>query len=277
MYITNDSDLALIAEKCGVSYIFVDLEIKGKIERQGNLDTVISRHNIMDIKKIRAVLTKSKLLVRCNPVHDNLRNEIDKIIEYGADMIMLPYFKTIKEVEEFLQNVNHRVATCLLCETIEAVELIDDILMFSENDCIYVGLNDLHLSYKQTFMFEPLANGTIENLANKFRNKNITFGFGGIARLGEGMLPAEYIIAEHYRLGSSMAILSRAFLDSKKIKDFSEAHRILEEGVDKIRQYEDYLSKQNEEFYLNNKKHVNDTVKTIVGIIKDARNKEKLQ
>ena len=36
-------------------------------------------------------------------------------------------------------------------------------------------------------------------------------GFGGIARLGFGMLPAEHVIAEHYRLGSTAVILSRSF------------------------------------------------------------------
>jgi len=42
MYITNDAEIAKIAENAGVDWIFVDLEINGKEERQGHLDTVIS-------------------------------------------------------------------------------------------------------------------------------------------------------------------------------------------------------------------------------------------
>ena len=48
----------------GVDWIFVDLEIKGKLERQGHLDTVISRHKIEDISPIKNTLKKTKLLVR---------------------------------------------------------------------------------------------------------------------------------------------------------------------------------------------------------------------
>ena len=39
----------------------------------------------------------------------------------------------------------------------------------------------------------------------------IPFGFGGIARIGEGLLPSDYILGEHVRLGSSSVILSRTF------------------------------------------------------------------
>ena len=54
MYITNDVQIAGIAENCGVDWIFIDLEINGKEERQGHLDTVISRHHIDDVKRIKS-------------------------------------------------------------------------------------------------------------------------------------------------------------------------------------------------------------------------------
>jgi len=60
MYITNDAEIAKIAENAGVDWIFVDLEINGKEERQGHLDTVISKHEISDVKKIKSVLKKIK-------------------------------------------------------------------------------------------------------------------------------------------------------------------------------------------------------------------------
>lgn len=40
---------------------------------------------------------------------------------------------------------------------------------------------------------------------------SIPFGFGGIARIGEGDLPSDYILGEHVRLGSTSVILSRTF------------------------------------------------------------------
>ena len=44
MYITNNTEIAKIAEKSGVDRIFVDLETVGKQERQGGVNTVQSHH-----------------------------------------------------------------------------------------------------------------------------------------------------------------------------------------------------------------------------------------
>src|SRR5690554_916178 len=79
MYITNEPKLALVAEESGIDWIFVDLEIKGKEARQGHLDTVISKHSLSDIKPIKNVLTKSKLLVRVNPIDETSKVEIDNV------------------------------------------------------------------------------------------------------------------------------------------------------------------------------------------------------
>ena len=105
MYITNQIDVALVAEKAGVDRIFIDLETVGKQERQGGMDTVQSKHEIADIQNIRNVLTKAELLVRANPIYENSEKEIDEIVKSGADIIMLPYFKTVGEVETFIKFV----------------------------------------------------------------------------------------------------------------------------------------------------------------------------
>ncbi len=51
MYITNQPEIAQIAESAGVDRIFVDLEYIGKSDRQGGMDTVQSRHTIDDVRK----------------------------------------------------------------------------------------------------------------------------------------------------------------------------------------------------------------------------------
>lgn len=252
MYITNNKKIAKIAEESGVDWIFIDLEIIGKKERQGHLDTVISYHSIEDVKKIKNILIKSKLLVRINPIHDKSNIEINKVIDYGADIVMLPYFKTKDEVKIFIDYIDQRAKTCLLLETADAVENLDDILSIDGIDFIHIGLNDLHLEYKMNFMFELLEDGTVEKLCNKFKEKKIPFGFGGIARLGQGDLPAEYIIAEHYRLGSSMAILSRSFCNVNKINDIKSIKDIFQKGVKEIRQYENKLKNKDNLFFEEN-------------------------
>jgi len=76
---------------------------------------------------------------------------------------------------------------------------------------VYVGLNDLHLSLGQRFMFESLALGLVDRVAQAAHAQGLRFGFGGIARLDEGLLPGRAVLAEHQRLGSGAVILSRTF------------------------------------------------------------------
>lgn len=53
MYITNQPEIAKIAEKNTVDRIWVDLEIRNKLERQGGMDTVISNHAITDVNIVK--------------------------------------------------------------------------------------------------------------------------------------------------------------------------------------------------------------------------------
>ena len=244
MYITNSPSIAQIAENAGVDRIFVDMEYIGKYARQGGMDTVQSHHTIEDIRRVKSVLTSSEVMARINPIHEatseysSSSEEIDSAIEAGADILMLPYFKTANEVEKFVRLVDGRAKTLPLLETPEAVECIDDILSIRGIDSIHVGLNDLSLGYGLKFMFQLLTDGTVEKLCGKFEDRGISYGFGGIASMGKGMLPAEKIIAEHYRLGSTCAILSRSFCNTSIVTDMDEIRLTFDEGVRSIREWE---------------------------------------
>ena len=244
MYITNRPEIARIAENAGVDWIFVDMEFIGKDIRQKGLDTVQNHHTVSDISKIKNAVHKAKVLVRINPIHDVIdgyfssEDEINATIEAGADIIMLPFFKTVEEVRKFLGYVNGRAKTCLLVETPEAALLIDDILELSGIDMIHLGLNDLHLALGMKFMFELLADGTVDRLAEKIKAKGIPFGFGGIATLTGGDMPGSMVLKEHYRLGSSMVIVSRSFCNTDKITDLNEVKDIFNKGIADIRRLE---------------------------------------
>lgn len=277
MYITNKPAVAQIAESVGVDWIFIDMEFIGKDSRQGGLDTVQNHHTVEDVKNIHKAITKAKLLVRVNPIHETLENypsskdEIDSVIEAGADIIMLPFFKTVKEVKQFIGFVGGRAKTCLLLETAEAAILIDEILKVPGVDMIHIGLNDLHLELGMKFMFQLLSDGVVEQLGNKIKAAGIPFGFGGIARLDSGMLPGADVLKEHVRLGSSMVIVSRSFCNTDKITDLEEVKRVFTEEIKSIRDLE-REAEAAATYFTRNQREVEKAVETIVNNIEKKEN-----
>lgn len=273
MYITNRPDVALIAEQSGVDRIFIDMEYIGKTARQGGLNTVQNHHTVEDVKNIHAILTKAELLVRINPIHEctniycSSKEEINAVIQAGADVIMLPYFKTVNEVKQFISYVGGRAKTLLLMETPEAVELVDEIIAIPGIDEIHLGINDMSLGYKKTFMFELLSDGTIERLCLKFKYAGIPYGFGGIASIGTGKLPAESILKEHYRLGSTMVILSRSFCNINKDTDIEYIHDKFKIGIRIMRAFEKEIAVHSQ-YFKDNEKIIAQYIKQIAEDIK---------
>ncbi|MDP0561678.1 MAG: aldolase/citrate lyase family protein [Candidatus Endonucleobacter sp. (ex Gigantidas childressi)] len=211
MIIDNNIENIRVYDEAGVDRVFIDLEVNGKQNRQGDLNTVISCHSLDDIKKIKSILNQAELLVRVNPIYRDSATEIMKSIDNGADVIMLPMFKTVNEVKLFVDYVNKKATTCLLLETSQALARLDCILEIDGIDEIHIGLNDLHLAMGLDFMFELMGDGLVEYISHKIKAKNIPFGIGGVARMDEGVLKGNIVIKEHVRLGSSMVILSRTF------------------------------------------------------------------
>lgn len=272
MYITKRPEIARIAEDAGVDWIFVDMEFIGKDSRQGGLDTVQNHHTVDDVRSIKMAVQKAKVLVRVNPIHKALPNypsskdEIDAAIEAGADILMLPFFKTVEEVRLFIDLVDGRAKTLLLIETIEAAKLIDVILEVPGIDMIHLGLNDLHLQLGMSFMFELLADGTVERLGSKIKAKGIPFGFGGIATLDGGTMPGAMVLKEHYRLGSSMVIVSRSFCNTDIVTDLNEVKAIFTDGIKAIRDLELEAQTASPEYFEVNRLEVIKSVKRIIGV-----------
>lgn len=271
MYITNKPAVAEIAETSGVDWIFLDMEFIGKDARQGGLDTVQNHHIVNDIANIKSAVKKAKVLVRVNPIHEALPNypsskeEIDASIAAGADILMLPFFKTVEEVKEFIRLVGGRAKTLLLMETVEAANLVDEILEVPGIDMIHLGLNDMHLELGMKFMFELLANGTVEKLGNKIKAKGIPFGFGGIATLDGGALPGSMVLKEHVRLGSNMVIVSRSFCNTDIVTDLDEVKRIFDTGISGLRALEKEAAHADAAYLEKNRKAVVAAVNKIAG------------
>lgn len=212
IFITADEARACKAQEAGIDRIMVDLEIVGKEARQGHLGTVISRHKLTDVTALRAVLQSSELMVRINPLFKGSQAEIEDVIARGADRLMLPMFRHSDEVARIIDMIAGRVPLTLLLETGAALARLPQIARLEGIDDVHIGLNDLHLDLKLDFMFELFASGLLDLAAQTLQAVGIPFGIGGVARLGQGRLPAELILSEHRRLGSSRVILSRAFI-----------------------------------------------------------------
>lgn len=239
MYITNDPAVARIAAEAGVDRIFIDMEVLGKARRQGGMDTVQSHHVPEDIAAVRAAIgRRAEIMARIDPLNPGSAAQIDASIRYGADVIMLPMWRRPEDLRRLAELVDGRAQLMPLLETDQAADCLPQALEVPGIRQMHIGLNDLHLCYHQKFLFQPLADGTVERLGRLLRTAGLSYGFGGVGRPGGGLLPAERIIGEHYRLGSEYVILSRSFCRSDQVTEPEQLRRLFTEGVADIRRVE---------------------------------------
>ncbi len=239
--ITNLPEFAAFAAECGVARIMVDLERLGKHERQGGLGTFISDHRPEDVAVVRAAAPGAHLLVRINPWHANSPAEVEHAVRHGADSVMLPMFEQPEALRDCARALAGRADLVALLETRGALDSLDRWADTEGLGEIYVGLNDLHRQLGCRFMFEPLADGTVERVARVAHARGLRFGFGGIARLDEGLLPGRMVLAEHLRLGSGSVILSRTF--NRELIEFpqSDWRSVYREQLRRLRHCESVL------------------------------------
>lgn len=263
MILAADPQSAIDAQNAGVDRVFYDLEYIGKESRQHGRNTVKSMNSIDDIPDVRKVLDNTELLVRTNPIHAYTKMEVDKAIEYGADVLMLPMVMDQHDVEQFVSYVNGRAKVCIMIETAAAMARLDKILAVPGVDELFIGLNDLHISMGLTFMFELLSDGLMEYIANKCNKAGMPFGFGGIARIGEGDLPSDNILGEHVRLGSTSVILSRTF---KGVVGVDKNARPIDLGeeVQKVRTRLEEIDLWTEEQHAENRKKIAEAVDKVI-------------
>ena len=240
--ITTDPDYARRLWAHPGNTVFVDLEIEGKRERQSARDTVINVHSIDDAARLAGLPERGPLLVRTNPPGRGAEVEARELVALGVDRIMLPMFRTRDEVEGAVAAVKDAAAGArpprlsLLAETEDAVDGLEAIIGDLPDwvDHVHIGLNDLSLQRSSGFLFEPVATGEIAALARRVQGLGRRFGFGGVGMPGQGVVPAEQILGEHVRVGSSCVILSRAF-HREVAPDNPES---LEQGIALVRHWE---------------------------------------
>jgi len=210
-FITDDRDVAAFIDQFGVSFAFIDLEVMGKQERQGGHDTVMSQHDRESIPVVRQALETARTLVRINPLNAGTANEVDFCIDAGAELLMLPMFRSALELEQVIRFVGGRVPIIPLVETVGAVQDLQRIVALEGIEQLHFGLNDLRLDLGLSFLFESVANGLIDKVAETCHQASMPFGVGGVARAAGGLIPGKMVLGEYLRVGAIATILSRDF------------------------------------------------------------------
>lgn len=229
--LTENVELARRAEAAGIDRVGLDLESHGKRGRQGPTNW-ISTHRMEDVRRVGEAVRRAELFVRTNPPHDDLAQEVEDLIERGAQVLMLPFFRTPADAERFVSHVAGRARVSLLVETRSALEQIGAIVRVAGVDEIHVGLNDLSRELGLRNPSALLASRRLEALAATVREAGIPLGVGSVGCVGDRSLPTppELVHAQLARLGADRALLRRAFLD------YQVGDRDMPGGISRIRE-----------------------------------------
>jgi len=191
----------------GIHGIIIDLENRGKQNRQAGFDTQINKNSFEDIKKIKTT-TKAYVITRINGFWTRTASEIRRVIDMGADEIFLPMVRSVQDVESSLRFIDGKCKMGILVETRDALEICADLGQLPLSH-VYVGLNDLAIDRGLSNIFLSLVDGTVERIRQNFDQP---FGFGGLTLPEKGFpIPCRLLISEMALLNANFSFLRRSF------------------------------------------------------------------
>ncbi|MGA0879519.1 MAG: aldolase/citrate lyase family protein, partial [Ilumatobacteraceae bacterium] len=200
--VSNDIDLTTRAIDAGVERCLVDLELLGKSERQTGRGTFITHHSMSDVERMRGVLPMGALEVRIDRLNSHSAEQIDRVIDAGADIVMLPMVESAQEALDVIELIGGRARLCLLVETVIGLFALPELIVIPGVDEVHIGLNDLMISSGGDHLFRPLASGMLDDPARLVRSAELGLGIGGITAPGTSGLPVDpdRLIGEMVRL-----------------------------------------------------------------------------
>ena len=208
MLSTTDPSVARIAIDAGVDGLVVDWETQGKRARQLGADTEINEDSPEELERL-ADLGAEHLLCRIDGPGPETAAQVGRALTCGATDLLLPMVRHPAEVERFLDAIDGRARAGILVETIEAVQHADELARLPLA-WVYLGLNDLAISRRSSFLFEPLVDGTAERVRSAFTEA--CFGLAGLTDIHAGApIPCSLLLAEMARLRVGFSFLRRSF------------------------------------------------------------------
>ena len=230
---TSDVTLAADADAAGVDRIGVDLESRGKASRQAGRGTWMSSHVEGDLSALQSVLRSARLFVRVDPLGAGTVEQVERVLERGAQVVMVPMVEEPAALRDFAAVVAGRAHLVALVETATGVDRIRELAAVPGLDELHLGLNDLSLSLGLANRFAVLAHDVSTAVATAARAAGIPFGVGHIGCAHDDRLPvpADLVYAQLPRLGATATLLGRSFLQgaSDLAASVSAARRRLDE------------------------------------------------
>lgn len=223
----NDDQHMHHYQRQGIQNCLIDMEHMGKDMRQLGFDTDISPGTFDDLKAV-AKLPNVTPWCRLNRFGPWTEKEVERAINAGARVLILPMIEHSSEVNEFLRLVDGRSKVCLMFETKQSMELAEDVkgLPF---EYAYFGLHDFNISMGNNFVFQPLLDGTVARIRHVL--KDYKFGFAGLTDLGKGKpIPSIQILKELARLKANFVFLRRSFKKDVCLNDVERCVTEINEG-----------------------------------------------
>ncbi len=214
LIVFNHEDTSVCASDLGLDAVMVDLEQSDKHRRQCGADTDISTNTLTDLATVRAS-TELPVICRIDGLSEASGDQIERVIDHGADEILIPMVRLPSEVERVLELVDGRGHVGIMVETVEAVAHADELGQFPLSRA-YVGLNDLWIARRSTHRFSAFSDGTIDRVAESFQH--VPFGVAGLTHPDLGSpLACHHIINELVRLDCDFTFLRRSFFAASEL------------------------------------------------------------
>lgn len=231
-FFTANQLLAKKALECGVDYVIIDWERRGKDKRQLNKGFEINEDSEEDAKRI-ANEVGVPICIRINALSEETEEEVRRALDCGAEVVMLPMSQSVDQVQCFLDILGGRAKSLIQIET---KHLLEEVVALKnlDWDFTHVGLNDLMLSRNKSNIWESVYDGTVSEICKKLQGR--AYGFGGLTTVDGGFpIPAKWIIKKMVADGCSVGILRRSFKSDiigrdmcdeiAKLRDFIESNK----------------------------------------------------
>lgn len=195
-----------------IGSLMVDLEWRGKHDRQQRWNTEVNRDSPEDLEVLRRAGARRRYC-RVDRFGAWTADQIESVLAHGASHVMLPMVTRPSEVEAFIAAVDGRAATAILVETEPAVAAIDALARLPI-DALYVGLNDLAISRGTPSLWQSMLDGTVDRVREALLDAGgrIRFGVAGVTVVDGGApIPASMLLAELARLECDFSFLRRSF------------------------------------------------------------------